>query len=96
MRSGRHIFDRRETSPETYSYSMMEHLQEVEDGLKALKETEEYGIGLSTVWVLEHKDGRIARIPDHYPTEYWHEQPIKRYKEWMQHLMRKYQINEDE
>lgn len=91
-----HIFDRRETSPETYAHSMMEHLQEVEDGLKALKEAEEEGIGLSQMWSFDHKDGRIARIPDKYPTEYWHERSKKRDKEWMQHLMRKYQINEDE
>ena len=48
------------------------------------------------MWSFDHKDGRIARIPDNYPTEYWHERSKKRDKEWMQHLMRKYQINEDE
>lgn len=73
-------------------------LENLEEGLKALKEKDEEGCGLTTFWILYHEDGRIARIkpPERSTSEYWKRLSERREKAWMNYIKRKYRINEDE
>lgn len=95
LRLPKRIFERRATSSQEYAEQMIENLEE---GLKALKEKDEEGCGLTTFWILDHKDGRIARIPPppRGTSEYWHLLSERRDKAWMNYLKRKYNIHEDE
>lgn len=95
-RASKRIFERKYEAGE-YVHQMMAHLEEVEEGLRARAEMDEYGCGLTSIWILEHKDGRIARIdpPKKGTSEYWHQLSERRQKAWINYLKRKYNVHED-
>lgn len=72
-----------------YSERMMEHLQDTEDWLRMIHEVESEGWGVGQMWVMEHKDGRVANLPDRCPYEQMHRRAEKRQKAWMRYYMKK-------
>ena len=51
------------------------------------EETEGWGIG--QMWVMEHNDGRIAKLPDQCPYEQIRKRAEKRQKAWLRYYMKK-------
>lgn len=69
FRIHRPTFEKNVSSKEEYSLEMQKHLQSLEDFYKMLGEIEGEGWGIGQMWAMEHKDGRVARLPDVCPYE---------------------------
>ena len=67
LRIHRPTFEKNVSSKEEYSLEMQKHLQSLEDFYKMLGEIEGEGWGIGQMWAMEHKDGRVARLPDVCP-----------------------------
>lgn len=85
----RPVFDRAAHGAGEYSARMVEHLQETEDWVRTMHEVESEGWGVCQMWVMEHKDGRVANLPDRCPYEQIHRRAEKRQKAWMRYYMKK-------
>lgn len=72
-----------------YSARMMEHLQDVEDWQRTMHEVESEGWGIGQMWTMEHKDGRVANLPDRCPYEQIHRKAEERQRAWMRYYMKK-------
>lgn len=83
------MFGKSVHSAADYSERMMEHLQETEDWVRTMHEVESEGWGVSQTWVMEHKDGRVANLPDRCPYEQIHRRAEKRQRAWMRYYMKK-------
>jgi len=70
---------------------MIEHVRECEEYLRARNEIDDEGWGIGQLWVMEHKDGRIANLPDQCPYEKLHRQSEKQQKAWMRYYMKNQQ-----
>ena len=85
----RPVFDRAAHGAGEYSARMVEHLQETEDWVRTMHEVESEGWGVCQMWVMDHKDGRVANLPDRCPYEQIHRRAEKRQKAWMRYYMKK-------
>lgn len=85
----RPVFDRAAHGAGEYSERMMEHLQETEDWLRMMHDVESEGWGVGQMWTMEHKDGRVANLPDRCPYEQIHRRAEKRQQAWMRYYMKK-------
>ena len=72
-----------------YSARMMEHLQDMEDWQRTMHEGESEGWGIGQMWTMEHKDGRVANLPDRCPYEQIHRRAEERQRAWMRYYMKK-------
>lgn len=89
LRIHRPVFGKSVHSAADYSERMMEHLQDTEDWLRMIHEVQREGWGVSQTWVMEHKDGRVANLPDRCPYEQIHRRAEKRQKAWLRYYMKK-------
>ena len=67
MRIFRPVFtehERKHQGKEAYVRGMLEHIQATEDWLRMMHEVDDEGWGVCQWWALEHRDGRVARLPD--------------------------------
>lgn len=76
---------------DTYSIRMQQHLQDMEDWIQTMHEEQQEGWGISQMWVMEHKDGRVARLPDPYPAiiKRIKARAKKREEAWMRYYMKR-------
>ena len=74
---------------EEYSHQMQHHLQDMEDWQRTMHEEETEGWGIGQMWVMEHNDGRIAKLPDQCPYEQIRKRAEKRQKAWLRYYMKK-------
>ena len=72
-----------------YSARMMEHLQDVEDWVRMMHDVGSEGWGVCQMWTMEHKDGRVANLPDRCPYEQIHRRAEERQRAWMRYYMKK-------
>ena len=68
---------------------MQHHLQDMEDWQRTMHEEETEGWGIGQMWVMEHNDGRIAKLPDQCPYEQIRKRAEKRQKAWLRYYMKK-------
>ena len=85
----RPVFDEYVHGAGEYSERMVEHLQDVEDWQRTMHDVESEGWGVCQEWTMEHKDGRVANLPDRCPYEQIHRRAEKRQKAWMRYYMKK-------
>ena len=85
----RPVFEKSMHGAAEYSERMMEHLQETEDWLRMVHDVENEGWGVCQMWVMEHKDGRVANLPDRCPYEQIHRRAENRQRAWMRYYMKK-------
>lgn len=85
----RPVFEKSMHGAAEYSERMMEHLQETEDWLRMVHDVENEGWGVCQMWTMEHKDGRVANLPDRCPYEQIHRRAEKRQRAWMRYYMKK-------
>ena len=85
----RPVFDRAVHDAGEYAARMMEYLQETEDWVRMMHEVESEGWGVGQMWVMEHKDGRVANLPDRCPYEQIHRRAEERQRAWMRYYMKK-------
>ena len=85
----RPVFDRAAHDAGEYAARMMEHLQETEDWLRMMHDVESEGWGVCQMWTMEHKDGRVANLPDRCPYEQIHRRAEERQRAWMRYYMKK-------
>lgn len=89
LKTHRPVFEKSMHGAAEYSERMIEHLQETEDWLRMVHDVESEGWGVGQMWVMEHKDGRVANLPDRCPYEQMHRRAEKRQKAWMRYYMKK-------
>lgn len=93
----RPVFERKVKGGIEYSIEMQQHLQELDDFYKMLGEVDEEGWGICQMWVMQHKDGRVANLPDVCPYEQMRRRAERREKAWMRYYMKKREkINKQE
>lgn len=68
---------------------MQHHLQDMEDWQRTMHEEKTEGWGICQMWVMEHNDGRIAKLPDQCPYEKIRKRSEKRQKAWLRYYMKK-------
>lgn len=85
----RPVFEEYVHGADAYSERMVEHLQDVEDWLHTMSEVDKEGWGVCQMWTMEHKDGRVANLPDRCPYEQIHRRAEERQKAWMRYYMKK-------
>jgi len=83
------VFGKSVHSAADYSERMMEHLQDTDDWLRMIHEVQRDGWGVSQMWTMEHKDGRVANLPDRCPYEQIHRRAEERQRAWMRYYMKK-------
>lgn len=76
-------------SPAGYAAGMMQHLQDVEDWQKQMREVDDEGWGVCQQWVMIHKDGRVANLPDCCPYEELKVKSAARQRAWLLYMMRR-------
>ena len=74
---------------EEYSHQMRIHLQDMEDWIRMTHTEGGDKPAMCQLWTMEHKDGRIANLPDQCPYEKLHRQSEKRQKAWLRYYMKK-------
>lgn len=89
FRIQRPVFEQSVKGKIEYSIEMQQHLQALEDFYKMLGEADEEGWGICQMWVLQHKDGRVANLPDVCPYEQMRRRAERREKAWMRYYMKK-------
>lgn len=72
-----------------YSHQMLQHLQDMEVWIRMTHMEGGDGPAICQLWTMEHKDGRIANLPDQCPYEKLHRQAKKRQKTWLRYYMKK-------
>lgn len=72
-----------------YSHQMQQHLQDMEDWIRMTHMEGGDKPAMCQLWTMEHKDGRIANLPDPCPYEKLHRQAEKRQKTWLRYYMKK-------
>ena len=72
-----------------YSHRMQQHLQDMEDWIRMTHMEGGDKPAMCQLWTMEHKDGRIANLPDQCPYEKLHRQAQKREKAWLRYYMKK-------
>ena len=68
---------------------MQQHLQDMEDWIRMTHTEGGDKPAMCQLWTMEHKDGRIANLPDQCPYEKLHRQAEKREKAWLRYYMKK-------
>lgn len=68
---------------------MRHHLQDMEDWIRMTHMEGGDKPAMCQLWTMEHKDGRIANLPDQCPYEKLHRQAEKRQKTWLRYYMKK-------
>lgn len=68
---------------------MRHHLQDMEDWIRMTHMECGDKPAMCQLWTMEHKDGRIANLPDQCPYEKLHRQAEKRQKAWMRYYIKK-------
>lgn len=90
MHIHRPIFDEpRPTTGREYAFRMRQHLQDVEEWQRTMRDEEAEGWGIGQMWTMEHRDGRVARLPDVCPYDEIHKRAQRREKAWMRYYMKK-------
>ena len=74
---------------EEYSHQMRHHLQDMEDWIRMTHMEGGDKPAMCQLWTMEHKDGRIANLPDQCPYEKLHRQAEKRQKAWLRYYIKK-------
>lgn len=72
-----------------YSHQIRQHLQDMEDWIRMTHMEGGDKPSMCQLWTMEHKDGRIANLPDQCPYEKLHRQAQKREKAWLRYYMKK-------
>ena len=68
---------------------MRHHLQDMEDWIRMTHMEGGDKPAMCQLWTMEHKDGRIANLPDQCPYEKLHRQAEKRQKAWLRYYIKK-------
>lgn len=76
-------------SKDGYVVGMLQHLQDVSDWQQTMHEVESEGWGVCNMWVLIHKDGRIADLPDPCPMDMLKRRSEARQRVFIRRMARK-------
>lgn len=68
---------------------MQHHLQDMEDWIRMTHMEGGDKPAICQLWTMEHKDGRIANLPDQCPYEKLHRQAEKRQNAWLRYYIKK-------
>ena len=71
-------------NPQAYTEGLIQHLQETEEWIKMMHTEGGDTPAMCQLWVMEHRDGRVARLPDPCPLARLRQESEEQERQWLQ------------
>ena len=76
------------SSPQAYAENMVQHVMDCEEWIRAYHDIETEGWGVCQMWVMEHEDGRVARLPEPKRLEQIRAASKRRGEQWIEEKLK--------